>query len=110
MGGGGADSGQAANRGWLGSASDYLGGILGGADPGTIAGGGIVSGISTLDGLSDVGRRAAEHATQILTDGALGKYPGYGTLWTYDDGVHLETKGWMVLGAGAVALYLVLRG
>ena len=57
----------------------------------------------------EYGTRAADNAKKIITDGALGDYPGYGSLWTYDKGVHVQTKGWAVLGAAAVAVYLVMK-
>lgn len=109
-GGGGADSGQGANpKGWFESASDSLGGLLRGADPSTVAGGGVVSG---LGGMAEIGGRAAAHVEKMVTDGVLSQYPGYGTLWTYDaaTGAHVQAKGWIALGALTVAVYLLFKG
>lgn len=107
-GGGGADSGQAAEKAdesWL----SWGAGLITGGFEGMERDGNSAA-ASVVDGMAAIGGRAAENARKIVTDGALGEYPGYGSLWAYDGGVQVKPKGWAVLGAAAVALFLVLKG
>lgn len=107
-GGGGADSGQAANRprGFFAGVADGLGALWGAADPGALAGGGVANGQDT--------NAAAESWTERLkggaTDAVLGQYPGYGSLWTYDGGVNVTRMGQITLGGLAVAFGLLMFG
>lgn len=99
-GGGGADSGQAAN-------------------PVAAAAGGwsiwdIVPDLGGIDGKPDLPNVPAAAWTERLETGAknavLGQYPGYGSLWTYDGGVQVTRAGQVALGGLAVVFGLLMFG
>lgn len=56
--------------------------------------------------------RIAQGTKETVTETYLEQYPGYGDLWTYDaaQGVDVTPRGWLVLGAVGVALWMVLGG
>lgn len=74
---------------------------------------GVPGGVLTLgDRLGDFAAGIAEGAVQSTTDAALGGYPGYGKLWTYNSGLQLTESGvrWAMIGAGVFGAYLILKG
>lgn len=101
-GGGGADSGQAANRGggWLSAIlpDDWTPPWASG-DAGQLASGGV-------GGLVNRIADGAQQAQQIMDA------PGYGSLWSIEAGaVQLTSSGKLVLiGAGLLVAFLVFGG
>lgn len=105
-GGGGADSGQAANRGggWLSAIlPDGWSPPWASGDAGALASGGVapVQGTAPIAG-----------GDSSWVDRLAGDLPGYGSLWSIEGGaVQVTSSGKLVLiGAGLVVAFLVFGG
>lgn len=101
-GGGGADSGQAANAGG-GGWSGWLDGFWSGADAGALGGGGVVAS-------PEATTRWTETIKERAADTMLGKYPGYGSLWTFGPGGVAVTMAGKLAAAGLVLGIVLLMG
>ncbi len=114
-GGGGADSGMAAEGqggGWslpsLGEMASNLSDFWGDADPSTLGGGGVMQG-APLTG-SEGPAAWAEGLRKGATDAVLSQYPGYGILWTYDGGIKVKLAGWLAIGGLGLAAFVIIGG
>lgn len=113
-GGGGADSGQAANRGggWLSAiVPDGWSAPWASGDAGALASGGVapVQGTAPIAGGVS---RWVERLADSAADSVAGDLPGYGSLWSIEGGaVQVTSSGKLVLiGAGLVVAFLVFGG
>lgn len=111
MGGGGADSGQAANGGgglW-GAVTSWGNDFWDAADPAQLGSGGVVGA-----GPGEVSAEAKSWGDKLkegLARRAAGGLPGYGELWQIGaDGVEVTPAGKIVAAAVVVGLGMLLLG